>query len=146
MYNVLDNHKISNMRTVAQQTPGAASQTTIDLQEAVTAHLGLRERTSKGLIIIAVTAVAAGATLDIIVRDSLDNSTFDADFATLDQIDATGLYVAVVDGIQRYAYLRSTVATDNITWGAVFVGFDAERRPVQQSDTTELDVTYGTGR
>lgn len=146
MYDITSNHKICNMRTHADQTASSADQLTIDLQEAVTGHLGLRERTSRGLLIILVTSVGTGGTLDIVIKDSPDNSTFDADFCTIDQIDATGIYICDVQGINRYAKLYTTAATDTVTWSAILVGFDPERCPVQQSDTTEIGTTYGSGR
>lgn len=145
-FDILSNHKICNMRTVADQTTGTANQTAVDLQEEVTTFLNQRERTSRGLLIIAVTSVGAGGTLDLIVMDSNDNITYDTDFATLTQIDAVGLYVADIKDTQRYLMLRATAGTDTVAWGAVFIGFDAQRRPVQQSDATELTVTKGSGR
>lgn len=142
---ILENHKIADLRVSASQSIGAADQLEIDLME-LSDSPGLYERTSKGLVLVEVTVVGAGATLDLVMKDSPDDVTYDADFASMTQIDATGLYAFVVDGINRYFKLRSTVATDAITWGAKFIGFEAERRPVKQSDITELTVTYGTGR
>lgn len=147
MYDILSSHKVCNMRTLASQDAGSTNNLVINLQEAVTAALGQYERTSRGLLIIGVTSVAAGGLLDIVVQDSLEEgSGYDTDFATIEQIDSVGYYVVDLKNIQRYMYLRSTVSNAAVVWGAIFIGFDAERRPVQQSDTTELDVTYGTGR
>lgn len=142
---ILANNKFGDLRVHASQDVGAANQLEIDLME-LSDSPGIRERTSKGLILIEVTAVAEGGTLDLIVKDSPDGTTYDADFATLPQIDSTGLYAAVVDGINRYFYLAATVGTAAISWGAKFIGFEAQRRPVKQSDITELAVTYGSGR
>lgn len=146
MKDVVHNYKVGNLRTHAEQSIGAANQLAIDLQSEVTAHLGLRERVTRGLLIIYVTAVGAGATLNILAQDSLDNSTYDADFATLTEIDATGVYIVDLKYFQRYLRLRATVATDAISWGAFFVGVDNQRAPVNQADATALTVTYATDR
>ena len=142
---ILANHKVCDLRVHASQEVGAADQLTIDLME-LSDSPGLYERTAKGLLIIEVSALEAGGTLDIILEDSPDGTTYDADFATLDQIDATGLYVAVVDGINRYFNLAATVGTAAVTWGAKFVGFEATRAPVKQTDATELTTTYASDR
>lgn len=145
MYDIFSNHKISNLRSYASQEVGNADQTVIDLQE-VSDSPGLRERTTKGLIIVDVVSVGTGGTLDLVVKDSMDNVTYDVDFATIDQIDAAGFYAFEIDGINRYFFLDATVGTDAVAWSAVFIGFDAQRRPVKQSDITELTVTYASDR
>lgn len=141
---ILANHKIADLRVSASQDIGTANQLDIDLME-LSDSPGLYERTSKGLVLVEVTDVSGG-TLDLIMSDSPDDVTYDADFATIEQIDATGLYAFVVDGINRHFRLAATVATHAVVWGAKFIGFEAERRPVKQSDVTELTVTYGSGR
>jgi len=136
------------MRTHAQQTTGSAYQpdtTGVDLQAENPNFLGQRERTTKGLLIVFVTAVAEGATLTIVAQDSLDAVTYDADYATLAAISATGVYICQLRDLQRVLRLLATV-TGNISWGAIMVGFDATRRPVYQVDATSVTVTYGSGR
>jgi hypothetical protein len=142
---ILANHKICSLRVPASQGISAAAQLKIDLMEASDVP-GIYERTSKGLILIEVSSLGAGAKLNLLVKDSPDDVTYDDDFVTIEEIDATGLYAIPVDGINRYFYLYSTVTVDAVVWGAAFIGFEAQRRPVKQSDATELTVTYGDGR
>lgn len=149
MYDIFSNHKIVNLRSHAEQTAGAAYQPSSsgsDLMAENPNFLGQRERTRRGLLLIEVTSVGTGGTLNIIVQDSPDGTTWDADFATLTQITATGLYVADIKDIERYIRLAATAATDTVAWNAKMVGFEAARRPVYQADSTELTVTKGTGR
>ena len=144
MYDIYHNHKIVNVRTHAAQSPGTAATTAKDLMEI--AENGLRERNTHGLLIIFVTNVNTTGDITLTVQDSPDNSTFDADFATLTGITAAGVYTADVSGINRYMKLSSVCADANVEWGALLITFDAERRPVKQSDSTALTVTYGSGR
>lgn len=145
MFDIFSNHKIAILRALALQNIGNEDQLVVDLQE-LSDVAGIRERTTKGLILVDVTSVDNGGTLDLVGKDSMDNITFDADFVTIPQIDAAGLYAFVVDGIQRYFFLDSTDGTDGVTWGAVFIGFDAQRRPVKQSDITQLTPVYAADR
>lgn len=137
MYDILSNHRVEKVRSGAAQTPGSADQATIDLFSN-----GLANR---ALLIIDVSAVATNGDLTIVCKDSDDNSTFDADFATVANITATGLYVAVIDDPARYLKFAATVADANVTWSAILVTFEEQRRPVTQTGTN-LAVTYGTGR
>lgn len=143
MFDVLSNHKIMYCRAHASQEVGAADQLEIDLQEAAN---GLYERSNTVLLLIEVTNVNSTGTLDIVVEDADIDGTYDADYATIDQITAAGLYYAVLKNIRNSFKLAATVASAAVVWGAIGVGFDATRAPVVQTDGTELDVTYSTGR
>lgn len=145
MFDIFSNHKIADLRVHASQSIGNEDQLVIDLQELSDVP-GIRERTTKGLILVEVTLVDNGGTLDLVGKDSIDGVTYDADFVTIPQIDAVGLYAFEVDGIQRYFFLDSTVATDAVEWGAKFIGFDAQRRPVKQTDSTRLTPVYASDR
>lgn len=141
MYDILNNHRIEIVRSVAANSIGAANLPDDD-------GFDLWENTQLpncALIIVDVTSVGTSGTLDLIVQDSEDDTTFDADFITVDQITATGLYFIDVNDPERYLRLNATVATDSVTWGAYIMTFEDQRRPVTQSGTT-CDLTYGTLR
>lgn len=140
MYDILSNHKVVNIKTHATQTTGTATTTAKDLMAV--ADKGLRERNTRGLLIIFVTAVNTTGDITITVQTSKDNSTWDTDFAALTNIAAAGVYVADIKYLSRYIKLSSVCADANVDWGALFITFDAERRPVKQADTTELTVDY----
>ena len=144
MYDILSNHKVVNVKTHATQTTGTAVTTAKDLMEV--AENGLRERSSRGLLVVFVTAVNTTGDITLTVQDSNDDVTYDADFVTLTKIEAAGVYIADLKGIRRYFKISSVCADANVDWGAILITFDAERKPVKQSDTTELTVTYGSSR
>jgi len=139
MFDILSNHKAIRVRSGAAQSAGAETvpASAIDLFSG-----GLANR---GLLVIDVSAVASGGKLDIVATDSPDNDTYDADFATIAQITAAGLYLAVIDDPERYLKFVATVTTNDVTWGAYFITFEEQRRPVTQPGTVKA-VTYGTGR
>jgi hypothetical protein len=140
MYDILSNHKVVNIKTHATQSTGTAATTAKDLMAV--ADKGLRERNTRGLLILFVTNVNSTGDLTITVQTSKDNVTWDDDFATLTNIAAAGVYVADLQYLSRYVRLSSVDADANVDWGAVMVTFDAERRPVKQADSTTLTVTY----
>ena len=148
MYDIFSNNKISNLRTVASQDAGAANQPDndgVDLQEI--GDKGNYERTTRGALLIEVTSVGNAGTLDVIVQDyDLQNETWDTDFCTLDQIDAAGLYRFDLKYVKQKIRLNATVGGNAVVWGAKFIGFDATRRPVKQSDSTLLTGTYASDR
>lgn len=149
MFDIFSNHKIVNLRTHASQSIGAAYQPAAagkDLMAENPNFLGQRERTRRGLLLVEVTDVGTGGTLDVVVQDSPDGTTWDADFNTLAQIDSTGLYAADIKDIERYIRLSATAGTDAVVWGAKMIGFEAARRPVYQADATLITVTTGSGR
>lgn len=144
MYDILSNHKVVNVKTHATQSVGTAATSAKDLMEV--AENGLRERSSRGLLVVFVTDVNTTGDIILTVQDSNDDSTYDTDFITLTKIEAAGVYIADLKGIRRYFKISSVCADANVDWGAVLITFDAERKPVKQSDTTELTATYGSGR
>jgi hypothetical protein len=142
MYDILTNHKVCQLRVSAAQDIGTANQLAIDLQEINSA--GIRERSTELLVIIEVSDINGG-TLTIVGIDAVPGSTeFDLDYATAEAITANGLYLIEISNIKGEFKLRSTVADAAVTWSAVGVSFNPQRRPVVQTDGTELAVTYGT--
>jgi len=140
MYDILSNHRIARLRSVADETAGAAANSPATEIDLFTGGLA-----NRALILIDVTTVASGGTLDIVVQDSSDDSTYDTDFLTIPQITAAGLYLVVVDDPNRYLRLLHDVDTNTVTWGAYLITFEEQRRPVTQAGTV-LTGTYGTGR
>ena len=140
MYDILSNHKVEILRSVAIENAGAAANSPATEIDLFTGGLA-----NRALLIIDVTTVASGGTLDIVVQDSSDDTTYDADFMTIPQITEAGLYLVVIDDPNRYLRFAATVADANVTWSAVLVTFEEQRRPVTQAGTT-LAVTYGTDR
>jgi len=140
MKNILENHRIETITAHALEAFGdaAADSTAIDLWTNT-------QMPNRVLLIVDVSVVATGGTLDLIVRDSDDNSTFDADFITLTQIDATGLFFAVIDDPKRYLRVNSDTLVADVTYGVTMMTFEDQRLPVTQSGTTLAGV-YGTGR
>lgn len=142
MFDVLSNHKIINFRNYAEQSVSDADQPDeygVDTQEETAA--GLFELNTRFFLIIEAATGNAG-TLDIVVEHKNDNDRDFSTLCTLDQIDESGNYVAVVDGIKKTVRLAASVGTNAVSWNAKAVCFDARRRPVVQSDVTEVDVTY----
>lgn len=140
MYDILSNHKVEILRSVAIENAGAAANSPATEIDLFTGGLA-----NRALLIIDVTTVASGGTLDIVVQDSSDDTTYDADFMTIPQITEAGLYLVVVDDPNRYLRLLHDVDTAAVTWGAYLVTFEEQRRPVTQSGTT-LTPVYGTDR
>ena len=124
MYDIFSNNKISNLRTVASQDAGAANQPDndgVDLQEI--GDKGNYERTTRGALLIEVTSVGNAGTLDVIVQDyDLQIKNWDADFCTLDQIDAAGLYRFDLKYVKQKIRLNATVAGNAVVWGAKGTG------------------------
>jgi hypothetical protein len=146
MYDVTKNNKICNLRTHATQTQGAADQLVVELQEEISTK-GLYERSTDMLVLIEVTTVNSTGTLTIVGKDAVPgSSSYDADFASIPVISAAGLYYFVVQGIRGRFKLGATVANASVDWSAKGITFDAQRRPVVQTDATAKTVTYGTGR
>jgi hypothetical protein len=140
MYDILSNHKVVNIKALAQQEIGTAATTAKDLMAV--ADNGLRERNNRGLLLVEVTNVNTTGDITITVQVSPDNSTWDNDFAVLTGITAAGLYMADLKYLPRYVRLSSACADAAVIWGAKLITFDALRRPVKQADATELTVDY----
>ena len=149
MFDIIHNHKISNFRTHAAQTPGAAYQpdaSGVNLQEEDTAH-GLYERNVRGLLLIDVVNVNTTGTLTIIVQDKNDNDNAWAELGTLAAISEAGLYYVDLKYFKKNVRLAATVGGGaNVEWNAKMVTFDALKRPVVQSDSEAVTITYATGR
>lgn len=140
MYDILSNHKVEIIRSVADEVAGAAANspaTEIDLYTN-----GLANR---ALLVIDVVDVNTTGTLALIVQDSDDDSTYDADFMTIPTITEAGLYLVVIDDPKRYLRVNHDVDTATVKWGAYLITFEEQRRPVTQSGTV-LTATYGAGR
>lgn len=100
---------------------------------------------NRALIVVDVTSVGTGGVLDLIVQDSVDQTTWDADFITVGQISATGLYLIEVNDPKRYLRLNVDSTTDDVVAAAYLVTHEDQRKPVTQSGTV-ASLTYGTGR
>jgi hypothetical protein len=143
---IAKNHKICNLRTHADQTQGSADQLVVNLQEEISTT-GNYERSTDMLVIVEVTTVNSTGTLLIVAKDAVPGpGTYDADFGTLASITAAGVYYFVLQGIRGVLKLYTTVANATVAWGAKGVTFDAQKRPVVQTDATVKVLTYGTGR
>lgn len=140
MYDIVSNHKLVNVKALAQQEIGTAATSAKDLMED--ALNGIKERNNRGLLIIEVTNVNSTGDITLTVQTSPDNSVWDVDFATITNITAAGLYYADLKYLNRYVRLSSVCADAAVIWGAKLITFDALRRPVKQSDGTEVTVTY----
>ena len=142
MFDILNNYKFGYFQQAVSDAAGAAANAPdddgIDLWTA-------NQLPNRVLLIADVGSVGTGGTLDIIVQDSPDQATWDADFMTLSQIDEAGLFLAEIFDPQRYIRINVTVGTDAVVWSALFMTFENQRRPVTQVGTS-LTVTYGTGR
>lgn len=146
MYQIVKNNKICNLRSHAAQTPGAADQLVVELQQEI-GTTGHYERSTDMLVLVEVTNVNTTGTLTIVGQDAVPgSSSYDADFASIPVINAAGLYYFVVQGIRGRFKLNATVASANVEWNAKGITFDAQKRPVVQTDGTSKTVTYGTGR
>lgn len=141
MYDILNNHRVMVVRSVATEAAaGAAANSPASELDLHTYGLA-----NRALLVIDVTDVGTGGVLDLIVQDSPDDITYDADFITIPQITETGLYLVVVDDPDRYLRVNHNTTTDAVTWGAYLMTFEEQRRPVAQMGSV-LTGTYGTGR
>lgn len=96
-------------------------------------------------LIVDVQSVGQAGTLDLIIQDSHDATTWDADWVAVAQIDEAGQYNVVVPMPHRYVRVNATVGTNAVVFGVYMITFDNQRRPVTQ-DGTAPTLTYGTGR
>jgi hypothetical protein len=140
MYDMFSNHRFLRVRSTADETAGAAANS-----PASAIDLFSNGMANRAMLLIDVTDVNTTGTLDLIVQDSEDNSTFDEDFLTIPQITEAGLYLVEIDDPNRYLRLNHDVDTATVNWGAYLITFEEQRRPVTQSGT-KLTPTYGTGR
>jgi hypothetical protein len=143
MKDILSNHRIEIIRSVASEAfADAAANKPSNNGYDLWANNQLPNR---ALIIVDVTSVGTGGTLDLIVQDSQDKSTWDTDFITVTRITATGLYLIDVPDPYRYLRVNHNALTDAVVWGAYMITFEDQRLPVTQSATT-CTLTFGSGR
>ena len=142
MFDIMNNYKFGYFQQAVSDSSGAAANAPdndgVDLWTA-------NQLPNRVLLIADVGSVGTGGTLDIIVQDSSDKSTWDVDFLTVAQIDEAGLYLVEIFDPMRYLRLNVTVGTDAVVWSALYMTFENQRRPVTQIGTVPT-VTYGTGR
>jgi hypothetical protein len=142
MYDFLSNYAVGYFQQAVSDAAGAAANAPDDDGVDLWSDNQLPNR----LILIAdVGSVGTDGTLDLIVQDSPDQTTWDADFLTIPQITEAGLYLVEVFDPERYIRLNVNVTTDAVVWSALYLTFENQRRPVTQIGTA-LTPTYGTGR
>lgn len=142
MYDILSNYAFGYFQQAVSDAAGAAANAPDDDGIDLWANTQLPNRV---LLIADVGDVGTGGTLDLIVQDSADQSTWDEDFLTIDQITEAGLYLVEIFDPMRYLRLNVNVTTDAVVWSALYMTFENQRRPVTQIGTA-LTPTYGTGR
>lgn len=142
MFDIVNNFKFGYFQQAVSDANGAAANAPDD--DGVNLWVS-GQLPNSIMLILDVGSVGGGGTLDIIVQDSADQTTWDADFLTLDQIDAAGLYLCHVYDPNQYVRLNVTVGTNAVVWSALFMTYENQRRPVTQTATV-LTPTYGTGR
>ena len=142
MFDMLNNYKFGYFQQAVSDAAGAAANAPDDDGVDLWADVQL----PNSLLILAdVGSVGSSGTLDLIIQDSPDQSTWDADFITVAQITAAGLYLIEVYDPMRYVRVNVTVAVDAVVWACLFMTYENQRRPVTQVGTVPT-LTYGTGR
>lgn len=142
MFDMLSNYKFGYFQQAISDANGAAANAPDDDGIDLWADVQL----PNSLMILAdVGDVSGGSTLDLIIQDSPDKSTWDADFITVAQIVAAGLYLIEVYDPMRYVRVNVTVGTAACVWSCLFMTYENQRRPVTQVGTKPT-LTYGTGR
>jgi hypothetical protein len=143
MYDILSNNRFGRIRSVAVEAFGdaAANAPTNDGVDLWADN----QLPNRVLLLIDVSAVASNGTLDLIVQDSPNKSTWDDDFITIPQITAAGVYLVEIDDPERYVRINHDAKVANVTWGAYFVTYENQRGPVKQTGTV-LKGVYGAGR
>ena len=142
MFDMLNNYKFGYFQQAVSDAAGAAANAPDDDGVDLWADVQL----PNSLLILAdVGSVGSSGTLDLIIQDSPDQSTWDADFITVAQITAAGLYLIEVYDPMRYVRVNVDVTTDAVVWSCLFMTYENQRRPVTQVGTV-AGLTYGTGR
>lgn len=145
MYDMIHNHRLGCFLSVQSIGNGSDNYPTIAVNDGID-QWAYSMLPNSMLIAVDVQDVTGG-TLNLIVQDSDDLDTWDTDFITVEQITAIGFYSIEVYDFKRYIRLNATVATHAVIWGAYYITFENQRRPVTQTGlTTDLTLTYGTGR
>lgn len=142
MYDILSNYSFGFFQQAVSDANGVAANAPDDNGIDLWADNQLPNCV---LLLADVGSVGGGGTLDLIVQDSDDRSTWDVDFLTIPQIDAAGLFLVEIFDPMRYIRLNVTVGTNAVVWSALYMTFENQRRPVTQVGTA-LTPTYGTGR
>lgn len=142
MFDMLSNYKFGYFQQAVSDAAGAAANAPDD--DGV--DLWTANQLPNSILIIAdVGSVNTDGTLDLIIQDSADQSTWDEDFLTVEQIDAAGLYLIPVYDPMRYIRVNVNVSTDAVVWSCLFMTYENQRRPVTQVGSTPT-LTFGTGR
>jgi hypothetical protein len=142
MFDMLSNYKFGYFQQAVSDANGAAANAPDD--DGI--DLWTADQLPNSLLIIAdVGSVGGGGTLDLIVQDSPDQTTWDTDFITVAQIDAAGIFLIPVYDPKRYVRVNVTVGTNAVVWSCLYMTYENQRRPVTQIGT-ESTLTYGTGR
>ena len=167
MYDIFSNNKIGYLKATASQAAGTALTNVVNFNEKNTGSPAITvdsdgalnysvppnnyERTSRALILIEVSNIGAAGTLTLTFQDMLYNpksasNEWDTDFAVLSPIIADGLYAIDLKGFGEQLRISAIVGVNAVTWSAFAIGFEAERRPVVQSNVTVLTPTLATDR
>ena len=142
MFDMLNNYKFGYFQQAVSDAAGAAANAPDDDGVDLWADVQL----PNSLLIIAdVGDVNTTGTLDLIIQDSPDQSTWDEDFITVGQIDEAGLYLIEVYDPKRYIRVNANVTTAAVVWSCLYMTYENQRRPVTQVGTVAT-LTYGTGR
>jgi hypothetical protein len=142
MFDMLNNYKFGYFQqAVSDAAAAAANAPDDDGVDLWTAH----QLPNSLLILADVGSIGSSGTLDLIIQDSPDQSTWDADFITVDQIDEAGLYLIEVYDPKRYIRVNANVSVDSVVWSCLYMTYENQRRPVTQVGTVS-GLTYGTGR
>ena len=142
MFDMLSNYKFGYFQQAVSDAAGAAANAPDDDGVDLWATVQL----PNSLLILAdVGSIGSSGTLDLIIQDSPDQSTWDADFITVAQIIAAGLYLIEVYDPKRYIRVNANVSVDAVVWSCLFMTYENQRRPVTQVGTVST-LVYGTGR
>jgi hypothetical protein len=142
MFDMLNNYKFGYFQQAVSDAAAAAANAPDDDGVDLWATVQL----PNSLLILAdVGSVNTDGTLDLIIQDSPDQETWDADFITVAQITAAGLYLIEVYDPKRYIRVNANVSVDAVVWSCLFMTYENQRRPVTQTGTVPT-LTYGTDR
>lgn len=142
MFDMLSNYKFGYFQQAVSDAAGAAANAPDD--DGV--DLWTATQLPNSLLILAdVGSVNTDGTLNLIIQDSPDQSTWDEDFITVAEIDEAGLFLIEVYDPKRYVRVNATVAVDAVVWSCLFMTYENQRRPVTQVGTKPT-LTYGTDR
>ena len=142
MFDMLNNYKFGYFQQAVSDAAAVAANAPDD--DGV--DLWTAGQLPNSLLILAdVGSVGTLGTLDLIIQDSPDQSTWDEDFITVAQITAAGLYLIEVYDPMRYIRVNVDVDTDAVVWSCLYMTYENQRRPVTQVGTVST-LVYGTGR